>query len=108
MVVKGNGQGYGRANCAKRDFHTFYVFQVNNVAKLDRAKKNSIFLKIESEHRQAISSKLPKSFRGACDLVVYYDFRSDFYGFLPTSRNSPSTTKSPVPLKLLGILLGIT
>ena len=34
----------------------------------------SIFLKIESKHRQVISSKFPKSFRGAGDLVVLGNF----------------------------------
>ena len=33
-----------------------------------------IFLKIQSKHRQVISSKFPKSFRDAGDLVVSYDF----------------------------------
>ena len=31
-----------------------------------------------------------------------------FRGFFPTLQNSPSTTKSPAPLKLFGILLEIT
>ena len=30
-----------------------------------------IFLKIQSKHRQVISSKFPKNFRGAGDLVVF-------------------------------------
>ena len=34
----------------------------------------SIFLKIKSKHCQVISSKFPKSFRSAGDLVVFYDF----------------------------------
>ena len=37
-------------------------------------KEPSIILKIQSEHRQVISSKFSKSFRGASDLVVFYDF----------------------------------
>ena len=42
---------------------------------MGRTKKEpSIFLKIESENRQMISSKFPKSFRGAGDLVVLGDF----------------------------------
>ena len=34
----------------------------------------SIFLKIKSEHSQVISSKIPNSFRGARDLVVFGEF----------------------------------
>ena len=42
---------------------------------LDRRKKEpSIFLKIPSKHRQVISSKFPKSFMGACGLVVLGEF----------------------------------
>ena len=33
-------------------------------------KELSIFLKIQSKHRQVISSRFPKSFRGAGDLVL--------------------------------------
>ena len=40
----------------------------------------SIFLKIQSEHRQMISSNFLKSFSGADDLVVIYDFFRDFSG----------------------------
>ena len=38
-------------------------------------KESSIFLKVQSEHRQVVSSKFPKSSRGASDLVVFYDDR---------------------------------
>ena len=41
---------------------------------LQNKKEPSIFLKIQSKHRQVISSKFPESFRGAGDLVVFYDF----------------------------------
>ena len=34
----------------------------------------SIFVKIQSKHRQVISSEFPKIFRGARDLVVLGEF----------------------------------
>ena len=71
-------------------------------------REPSSFVKIEPKHRQVISSKFTKSFRGARDLVVFYDFCSDFSGFFSTLQNSSSTTKSPATLKLFGILFGIT
>ena len=37
---------------------------------MQNQNKPSIFLKIQPKHRQVISSKFPKSFRGARDLVV--------------------------------------
>ena len=37
-------------------------------------KEPPIFLKIQSKHRQVISSKFPKSFRDARDVVVFYVF----------------------------------
>ena len=41
---------------------------------MQNQKKPSIFLKIQSKHRQVISSKFPKSFRGADELVVLGEF----------------------------------
>ena len=70
-------------------------------------KEPSIFLKILINYRLVISSKFPKSFKGARDSVVFYDC-SDFLGPFPTLLNSPSTIKSPAPLILFGILLEIT
>ena len=37
-------------------------------------KEPSIFLKIESKHRQVISSKFLKSFKGAHNLMAFYEF----------------------------------
>ena len=45
-------------------------------------KEPPIFLKIQSEYRQVISSKFPKSFRGAGALVVLGEFLWFFGGFL--------------------------
>ena len=39
-------------------------------------KEPSISPKVDSKHLQVISSKFPKSFRGADDLVVFYEFES--------------------------------
>ena len=36
-------------------------------------KGASILLKIQSKHRQVISDKFPKSFRGDDDLIVFYE-----------------------------------
>ena len=55
-----------------------------------------------------ISSKIPKSFRDARDLMVFYNFFLWFSGIFQTFKNSPNTTKSRAPLKLFGILLEIT
>ena len=74
---------------------------------LCKIKRNLSFPKIQSKHRQVISSKFPKNSRGADDLVVFYYF-SDFQGFFPTFKSWPSITKSPEPLKLIGSLLEIT
>ena len=41
-------------------------------------KDPSIFVKIKSKKRLMISSKFPKSFRGAGDLVVFYELFRDF------------------------------
>ena len=46
---------------------------------MQNKKEPSVFLKIWWKHRQMISSKFPKSFRGAGDLVVFY---RDFSGYL--------------------------
>ena len=51
-------------------------------------KEPSIFLKIQSKHRQGISSKFRKSFRGAGDLMVFYDFQN--YGFKKNHQAQPS------------------
>ena len=40
-----------------------------------------MFLKTQPKHRQVISSKLPKSFIGARDLMAFYEFLSDFSDF---------------------------
>ena len=48
---------------------------------MQNEKEPSNFLKFQSKHRQVISSEFPKSFRGARDLVVFYDFCRDFLGF---------------------------
>ena len=54
------------------------MLQWNNIITqfgLDHTKKEpSIFLKIQSKHRQVTSSKFPKRFRGACDLVELGEF----------------------------------
>ena len=77
---------------------------------LDRAKLKGTFdfFQTRSKHRQVISSKFPKSFRGVRDLVVFYELFNDFWGSFGTFKNSPSTTKSRAPLKLFGSLLEIT
>ena len=60
---------------------------------LDRAKTElSIFLKIESEYRQVISSKFPRSFRVAGGLVVFYDFFCDFRGFSDLKHHQVTST----------------
>ena len=41
---------------------------------MQKKKEPSIFLKIQSKHRQVISSKFPESFWGDGDFVVFYDF----------------------------------
>ena len=41
---------------------------------MQNKKEPSIFLRIQSKHRQVISSKFPKSFRDAGDLVVLVEF----------------------------------
>ena len=41
---------------------------------MQNKKEASIFLKIQSKHRQVISSKFPKSFRDAGELMVFYLF----------------------------------
>ena len=46
-------------------------------------KEPSIFVKIKSKKRLMISSKFPKSFRGAGDLVVFYQFSCDFSEYFP-------------------------
>ena len=46
----------------------------------ENKQEPSISVKIQSEHREVISIKFPKSFRGAGDLVVFYNFWSDFSG----------------------------
>ena len=63
-------------------------------------KEPSIFLKIELKHRELISSKFPKTFRGADDFVMFYDFFSWLGFFSDFKKKSRITTKSPVPLKL--------
>ena len=40
----------------------------------------------KKKNRQMISRKFPKSFRGAGDLVVFYEFLSYFSGFFQTSN----------------------
>ena len=45
---------------------------------MQNKKEPWIFVKILSKHRQVISSKFPRSFRDARDLVVFYDW---FYVF---------------------------
>ena len=57
------------------------LWHINEAWTVKNKKEPSIFLKIESEHRQVISSKFPKSFRGARDLMVFYEFYNDFSGF---------------------------
>ena len=59
------------------------IFAVHFISKpwtVQNKKEPSIFLKNQSKHRQVISSKFSKSFRGAGDLVVLYEFSSDFSG----------------------------
>ena len=46
----------------------------NRAWTVQNKKEPSFFLKIESEHRQQVSSKFLKSFRCACDLVLFSDF----------------------------------
>ena len=41
---------------------------------IQNIKEPSIFLEIQSKNRQAISNMFPMIFRGAGDLVVFYDF----------------------------------
>ena len=41
---------------------------------MQNKKEPSTFLKIQSKHRQVISSEFSKSFRGARDLVLFYVF----------------------------------
>ena len=49
---------------------------------MDHTKKKSlIVLKVQSKHRQVISSKFPKSLKAARDLVVFYEFLCDYLGF---------------------------
>ena len=67
-------------------------------------KEPPIFLKIQSEYRQVISSKFPKSFRGAHDLVVFYDFFSDFSGLFSdfqTLTKHHQFTSTPKTLRKL-------
>ena len=47
---------------------------------MQNKKERSIILKIWSKHRQVISSKFLKSFRGARDLVPYDFFFMIFRG----------------------------
>ena len=47
---------------------------ITRALTVQNKKEPSIFLKIQSEHRQVISSKFSKSFRGVRDLVVFYAF----------------------------------
>ena len=60
---------------------------------MQNEKKPSIFLKTESKHRQVISSKFPKSFRDAGDLVMFYDtfvVFGDFPDFSKIHQPPPS------------------
>ena len=73
---------------------------------MDRAKQEpSIILKIQSKDRLVISSKIPKSLRGAGDLVVCHEFICDISGLFLDFKKSLSTTKPPAPLKGFGNLL---
>ena len=67
-------------------FFDFQTRVTDNLSAWTVQNKNlsSIFLKTQSKHRQAISSKFPKSLRGAGDLV--YDFFCDFRGFSGLSK----------------------
>ena len=47
---------------------------MNRAWTVRNKKEPWIFLKIQEEHRQVISSKFPKSLRGAGDLVVLGEF----------------------------------
>ena len=60
------------------------------------SQRSHILLKIESEHLQVISSKFPKSFRGAGDLVVFYDFFVIFRAFFQIENHqSPQSHQHP-------------
>ena len=45
-----------------------------------KQKRSFDFSRNSIKIRSVISSKFPKSFRGAGDLVVFYEFFSDFSG----------------------------
>ena len=49
---------------------------------MQNENETSIFVKVQSKHRQVISGKVSKSFRGADDLVVFNECFCDFSGFL--------------------------
>ena len=59
--------------------------------------------------KQVIWSKFPKSFRGAGDLVVFYNFFSDFSGFFLSDFNKITkhhqVTSSPKALRKLADVL---
>ena len=115
---------YGECFCTNRPFSqvhkddsnmTFPWFSkkmtTKNVLPLCRAwtvkneKEPSIFLKIQSKHRQVISSKLPKSFSGAGDLVVFCEFffvifRVFFSNFAKVIKNHKVTSTRKTLRKL--------
>ena len=56
---------------SKKNFRKKLTPSLDHSSGLDRTEKElSTFLKVESEHRQVVSSKFSKSFMGADDLVV--------------------------------------
>ena len=73
---------------------------INRALTVQNKKDPSIFLKIQSKHRQVIPCKFPKSFRGAANLVVFYDFFCDFFGFsdFPKFTKHHQVTSTPETL----------
>ena len=53
---------------------------------MENRKEPSISRKLWSKHHQVIPSQFPKSFRGAGNLVVFYDFFHDFQVFLDVQK----------------------
>ena len=68
-------------------FKVIFCF-ITRTWTVQNKKEPSIFAKLQSKHRQVISSKFPKRFRDAGDLVMFYDFFfCDFSGFFQFFKN---------------------
>ena len=74
-----------------------YLLDITRAWTVQNKKKPSTFLEIQSKHRLVISSKFPKSFSGAGDLVVFHEFLC-YFRFFSVFRK---VTKSPAPLQKL-------